>query len=151
MRGICIHDSRGRTYVPCASLSLLVLGPGTSLTHAAVHSMAEAGCLVAWVGEQGIRFYAQGMGETRSSRNLLRQAEVWADEQSRLAVVRRMYEMRFGESIPADLTLRQIRGKEGARVRAAYAAASREFGIEWGGRSYKRDDWESADPANRAL
>src|SRR5690625_7511651 len=99
MRGICIHDSRGRTYVPCASLSLLVLGPGTSITHAAIQSMAEAGCLVAWVGEQGIRFYAEGMGETRSSANVLRQASLWADEESRMRVVRRMYEMRFDEDI----------------------------------------------------
>lgn len=149
--GICLHDGRGRTHVPCASLSLLMLGPGTSVTHAAIDTMAEAGCLVAWVGEQGIRFYAQGMGETRSSANLLRQATLWADPEQRLMIVRRMYEMRFEESIPEEFTLRQIRGKEGARVRAAYAAASKKFGVEWTGRHYKRDRWEHADPVNRAL
>lgn len=151
MRGICIHDSRGRTYVPCASLSLLMLGPGTSLTHAAVHSMAEAGCLVAWVGEQGIRFYAEGMGETRSSANLLRQASLWADPGKRMRVVRKMYEMRFDEPIPPELTLRQIRGKEGARVRAAYANVSKKFGVEWRGRRYNRQHWDATDPVNRAL
>lgn len=149
--GICVHDGNGRVHVPCASLSLLMLGPGTSVTHAAIATMAEAGCLVAWVGEQAVRFYAQGLGETRSSANLLRQASLWADPDERMRIVRRMYEMRFQEPIPADLTLRQVRGKEGARVRAAYAAASDRFGVEWHGRSYRRDSWNKSDPVNRAL
>lgn len=150
-KGICLHDERGRVHVPCASLSLLMLGPGTSVTHAAVMTMAEAGCLVAWCGEQGIRFYAQGMGETRSAANLLRQASIWADEEKRLQVVRKMYEMRFAELLDANLTLRQIRGKEGARVRDAYAKASERYGVNWTGRNYDRSDWDRSDPINRAL
>lgn len=149
--GICIHDIEGRTYVPCASLSLLMLGPGTSITHAAISTIAEAGCLTAWVGEQGIRFYSQGMGETRNAVNLLRQASLWADEEKRLAIVYRMYEMRFGEKLESNLSLRQIRGKEGARIRAAYAKASSEYGVPWHGREYQRAAWEKTDPVNRAL
>lgn len=99
-KGICLHDGNGRTHVPCASLSLLMLGPGTSITHAAVATLAEAGCLVAWVGEQAVRFYAQGLGETRSAANLLRQASLWADPNERMRIVRRMYEMRFQEEVP---------------------------------------------------
>ncbi|MGI6357076.1 MAG: type I-E CRISPR-associated endonuclease Cas1e [Bacillota bacterium] len=149
--GICLHDARGRVHVPCASLSLLMLGPGTSITHAAVMTTSEAGCLIAWCGEQGIRFYAQGLGETRSSANLLRQAALWADEGKRLMVVRRMYEMRFPERLEPNLTLRQIRGKEGARVRDAYAKASRTYGVPWFGRNYDRKDWDRSDPINRAI
>lgn len=149
--GICIHDGHGRVHVPCASLSLLMVGPGTSVTHAAIATMAEAGCLVAWVGEQAVRFYAQGLGETRSAANLLRQARLWADPDERMRIVRKMYEMRFREPIPPDLTLRQIRGKEGARVRAAYIAAKEKFGVDWRGRVYHRDSWDAADPINRAL
>lgn len=70
-KGICVHDAAGRVYIPCATLSLLMLGPGTTVTHAAIRTMAETGCLVAWCGEQGVRFYAQGLGETRSAANLL--------------------------------------------------------------------------------
>ncbi|MEW6723612.1 MAG: type I-E CRISPR-associated endonuclease Cas1e [Bacillota bacterium] len=150
-KGICLHDEKGRVHVPCASLSLLMLGPGTSVTHAAVMTMAEAGCLVAWCGEQGIRFYAQGMGETRSAANLLQQAGLWADPERRLQVVRRMYEMRFPEPVAEGLTLRQIRGKEGARVRTAYARASEEYGVPWSGRNYDRLNWDRSDPVNRAL
>lgn len=149
--GICVHDERGRVHVPCASLSLLMLGPGTSVTHAAILTLAESGCLVAWCGEQGIRFYAQGLGETRSAANLIRQARLWASPNHRMQVVRRMYEMRFQEPLPSDISLQQLRGKEGARVRAAYAKASEVYGVPWSGRDYKRRDWNQADPINRAL
>ena len=150
-KGICLHDETGRVHVPCASLSLLMLGPGTTVTHAAVMNIAESGCLVAWCGEKGIRFYAEGMGETRSAANLLQQARIWADYSHRLKVVRRMYEMRFTGPLEEGLTLRQIRGKEGARVRTAYAHASEQYGVPWSGRNYDRADWDRSDPVNRAL
>lgn len=150
-KAIALHDKAGKVAVPCADLTALLLGPGTSITHAAVKTLAENGCLVLWMGEGGVRFYAQGMGETRSSRNLLRQAQLVSDERLRLRVVRKLYEMRFPEPLDHKLTLQQIRGREGIRVREAYAKASRETGVEWTGRSYKRTSWAEADPVNRAL
>lgn len=150
-KAIALHDKSSKVAVPCASLSVLMLGPGTSVTHAAVKALADNGCLVMWMGEGSVRFYAQGMGETRSARNLLHQARVWGDAELRLQVVRRMYEMRFPDSLPPELSLQQIRGREGIRVREAYAKASRASGVAWSGRSYKRDNWHSADPINRAL
>jgi CRISP-associated protein Cas1 len=150
-KAIAFHDGGGKVPVPCASLVSLMLGPGTTITHAAVRTLAENGCLVLWTGEMGVRFYAQGMGETRAARNLIHQARLASTPEWRLRVVRRMYEMRFVESLDESLTLQQIRGKEGIRVREAYAQASRETGVPWSGRSYRRDNWGSADPVNRAL
>ncbi|HLJ68627.1 MAG TPA: type I-E CRISPR-associated endonuclease Cas1e [Chloroflexota bacterium] len=150
-KAIALHDERGTTAVPCASLTLLMLGPGTSVTHAAIRVLAESGCLVAWTGEEGVRTYAQGMGETRSARNLLWQAYLCMNRQRRLEVVRRMYAKRFAEELAPHLTLEQIRGREGVRVREAYARASRESGVEWQGRSYHRNEWKSTDAVNRAL
>jgi CRISP-associated protein Cas1 len=150
-KAIALHDEAGTTPVPCASLTTLLLGPGTSITHAAIRTLAESGCLVVWAGEEGVRFYATGGGETRSARNLLHQARVWADPVQRLAVVRRMYEIRFPEPLDPALTLQQIRGKEGIRVREAYARWRRETGVPWRGRTYQRTSWRTADPVNRAL
>ncbi|MBI4336992.1 MAG: type I-E CRISPR-associated endonuclease Cas1 [Chloroflexi bacterium] len=150
-KAIALHDAQGKTSVPCASLSVLILGPGTTITHAAIHTLADSGCLVLWSGESGVRFYAQGMGETRSARHLLRQARLWANPTTRLEVVMRMYRIRFKDPLPDGLTLQQIRGKEGIRVREAYSRASRETGVPWAGRSYQRQQWSSADPINRAL
>jgi len=150
-RAVAIHDAEGKAPVPCANLALLMLGPGVSITHAAVSVLADHGCLVAWCGEEGVRFYAVGMGETRSASNLLHQARMWADEELRMQVVRRLYQLRFREKLDPALTLRQIRGMEGIRVREAYARAARVTGVPWSGRSYRRDKWTSADPVNRAL
>ncbi|MDW8006242.1 MAG: type I-E CRISPR-associated endonuclease Cas1e [Thermomicrobium sp.] len=150
-KAVALFDQRGKTPIPCANLMLLMLGPGTSITHAAIRALAANGCLVVWCGEEGTRFYAQGLGETRSARNLLWQVQQWADPERRMAVVQRLYRMRFPEPLPADLTLRQLRGREGMRVRWAYEKVSRETGVPWLGRSYDRKDWRAADPVNRAL
>ncbi|MBX3069078.1 MAG: type I-E CRISPR-associated endonuclease Cas1 [Thermomicrobiales bacterium] len=150
-KAIAIYDAQGKTPVPCTSLMVLMLGPGTTVSHAAMRSLAEAGCLVFWTGEQGVRFYAQGLGETRSSRRLLKQAMLWADPVKRLDVVFNMYRVRFAEQLPEGLSLQQVRGMEGVRIRDTYARKSRETGVEWTGRSYKRTSWKEADPINRAL
>lgn len=150
-KAIAAHDVNGTTSIPIATLALLMLGPGTSITHAAIRTLADNGCSIVWVGEAGVRCYAQGLGETRSARRLLRQAQLWSDPEQHLAVVRRMYQMRFPEPLDPDLTLQQIRGKEGVRVREAYARASEEMGVAWTGRTYQRADWYYADPVNRAL
>lgn len=65
--------------------------------------------------------------------------------------MRRLYDLRFDEPLAPELTLQQIRGMEGVRVRDAYARAARETGIEWKGRRYDRGNWAAADPVNRAL
>lgn len=148
---IAIFNKRGKTPVPCASLSLLMLGPGTSITHAAIRALADNGCLVSWNGEEGVRFYSQGLGETRSSRHLIHQAYLVSHPELRKQVVINMYEKRFGEEIDPDLTIQQIRGKEGARVRNAYKDLSESTGVPWDGRKYNVKNWKDSDPINRAI
>ena len=150
-KAIAVHRADGSVAVPAASLAVLLLGPGTSITHAAVKTLGDNNCQVLWCGEHGVRFYAQGLGGARHSRNLIRQAALVSNDVTRLQVVIRMYCMRFDEQIDHDITLQQLRGREGIRVRQAYADASQQFGIAWQGRSYKRDTWNAADPVNRAL
>ena len=144
-------DKEGRTMVPAAALGVLMLGPGTSITHAAVKSLADNGCSIVWCGEDGIRFYAQGGGETRKAYRLLHQARLASDPLQRMEVVRRMYEMRFEEPLAPGLSIEQVRGLEGVRVRESYAHASREYGVLWQGRRYDRSNWAKSDPINRAL
>lgn len=141
----------GRVSLPAASLSCLMLGPGTRITHAAVDALSRSGCVLIWTGEDGLRFYASGQSKTRSSSALERQVAAWASPERRLSTVRRLYQLRFAEPLPNTLTLQQIRGREGARVRDMYREASERFGVAWSGRSYERSDWSAADPVNRAL
>jgi CRISPR-associated protein Cas1 len=151
-RGVEFVDEKGgQMLVPAAALAVLLLGPGTTITHAAVKALADNGCLILWTGEDGTRLYAQGSGETRKAYHLLHQARLAGDPQKRLQVIRRMYQARFSEPLEPTLTLEQIRGLEGARVRLAYARASREYGVPWQGRCYDRQNWGGGDPVNRAL
>jgi CRISPR-associated protein Cas1 len=151
-KAVELLDKEGRTMVPAAALSVLMIGPGTTITHAAVKALADNGCLVIWCGEDGMRCYAQGGGETRKAYHLLKQAELVSDPEKRLEVVKRMYRHRFSDEEPdPDLDIFQLRGKEGARVRHAYAEASHTYGVQWHGRRYERSNWGSGDPVNRAL
>lgn len=139
------------TQAPVCDIALLMLGPGTKLTHGAVDILARNNVLVAWTGEEGVRLYAFGTGGTHSSTRLLKQAELVSNPASRLAIVRKLYGMRFPEATDPDVTIEQLRGKEGIRVRRAYEQASQTHGIEWIGRNYDRNKWQGSDPVNRAL
>lgn len=150
-KAIELFREDGTVRVPIAELSVLFLGPGTSVTHAAVKALADSGCTIVWTGEDVTRFYAQGVGETRRASHLLRQAQLASDPALRMAVVVRMYRWRFAEELSPDLSLPQVRGMEGVRVREAYARASRKYGVAWSGRRYDRSNWGQSDPINRAL
>jgi CRISP-associated protein Cas1 len=132
-------------------LAVLLLGPGTRITHAAVTLLADCGTSVCWVGEQGVRLYATGLGAARSSRLLLRQAGLVSNQRGRLRVARAMYQIRFPAEDVSRLTMQQLRGREGTRVRECYRQHSERTGIPWRRRSYDRGDWLASDPVNRAL
>jgi CRISPR-associated protein Cas1 len=141
----------GHVHVPAANLSVLLLGPGTKITHAAVKILADCGCSIVWTGTDMNRFYAQGMGETRKAYHLLRQAELASIPEKRTEVVLRMYRKRFQDQLDPSLSLPQIRGFEGVRMRDAYAEAAKMHGVKWEGRRYDRNNWDVSDPINRAL
>jgi CRISPR-associated protein Cas1 len=150
-KAIAVFKEKSKFFVPCAAISTLLLGPGTSITHAAMKTLAENICEVQWVGEDVMKFYAHGRSGAGNARRLIHQATLWADSIQRLAVVRRMYLFRFDEPLSDDLTLQQIRGHEGVRVRTLYQQWSEKTGVEWTGRDYKQDDWNAANPINQAL
>lgn len=148
---IAAWDDAGATPIPVGAVAVLMLGPGTTITHAAIHALADNACLVVWCGEENIRFYAFGTGGTDSSARLLRQARLVCDPEARMQVVRRMYAIRFEEVPPAHYTIEQLRGMEGFRVRQTYQQASQATGVPWSGRHYNTQDWEAGDPVNKAL
>jgi CRISP-associated protein Cas1 len=76
---------------------------------------------------------------------------LFSNEESRMQVIRRMYEKRFPDKLPADVNIEQVRAMEGARVRKAYQEISAATGMTWTARDYTQDSWANADPANRAL
>ena len=148
---ISVADSTGTVYIPAAIISVLLLGPGIDVTHRAMELMGDAGMAVVWVGEDGVRQYAHGRSLNHSSILLQAQAKLVSNTRTRLAVARKMYQMRFPGMDVSGLTMQQLRGKEGARIRRVYQDQSQKTGVAWSRREYKVDDFESSTPINQAL
>jgi CRISPR-associated protein Cas1 len=148
---VVIDETGIRTHIPVGSVACIMLEPGTRVSHHAVALASRSGTLLVWVGEAGVRLYAAGQpGGARSDR-LLYQAKLALDDAARLKVVRKMYEIRFGEKPPERRSVEQLRGIEGARVKKLYQLFAKQAGIEWKGRNYDHSEWDNSDVANRCI
>lgn len=148
---LTITDKRGVAYVPATQLAALLLGPGTKITYAAMALLGDAGVTTLWVGERGIRYYAHGRPPAKSSRMAEIHAQVVSNQRKRLDCARRMYALRFPGEDVSRLTMSQLRGREGARMKRIYAAEAERTGVFWNRRSYDPNDFDSSDPINQAL
>lgn len=148
---ITVIDSRGTVRIPAAMIGVLLLGPGTDISHRAVELIGDTGTSMVWVGERGVRHYAHGRALSHSSRFLVKQAKLVSNNRTRLEVARKMYGMRFPGEDVTKLTMKQLRGREGARIRSVYRKYSKEYGVFWDKREYDVEDFEGGSVVNQAL
>lgn len=140
----------GEYAIPYQGVSMILLGPGTSLTQDVLRLCARHGTLIAAVGEGGVKSYtAPPMGQGRSDVARVHAAR-WADPKQRLDTARRLYAWRFGRVLP-HRDIETLRGIEGARMKESYKLAAHRFGISWDGRRYDRDNPTAADLPNQAI
>ncbi|WP_261623807.1 type I-E CRISPR-associated endonuclease Cas1e [Nesterenkonia marinintestina] len=144
-------DEEGTVHLPAAGLGCLLLGPGTRVSHAAMALLGDCGVSVIWAGERGVRFYAHGSAVAKNNHLLVQQARLVSNNRSRVAVARKMYQMRFPGEDVSKLSMHQLRGREGVRVRRLYAEQARRVGIDWRGRNYKPGEIDASNPVNQAL
>ena len=142
--------SPGDYAIPLQAVSMILLGPGSTVSHDALRLLAHARTALAAVGEDGVRMYtAPPLIPDRSGLARV-QARLWADEDMRLMIARRMYAMRLGEILPhKDLNV--LRGIEGARMKESYRLVAQSIGIDWQGRHYDRGNPMASDLPNQAL
>lgn len=149
---VVIDEVNGeRMHIPVGSVACLLLEPGTRISHAAVKLAATVGTLLIWVGDAGVRLYSTGQPGGARSDKLLYQAKLALDDSLRLKVVRKMFELRFGEEPPSRRSIEQLRGIEGARVRKTYQLLAKQYGVKWQGRRYSQTDWGASDVPNQCL
>lgn len=141
----------GDYLLPHQSISIVLLGPGSTVSHDALRLLARHNTGLAAIGEGGVRFYTAQPLLPDFSNLARRQALVWADAKSgRLAVARRMYAWRLGEVLPhRDIAI--LRGIEGARVKELYRITAERMGVTWTGRRYDRQNPAAADLPNQAI
>ena len=148
---IAVTRDTGTIRLPAANLGVLMLGPGTTVSHQAMVVIGDNGASVIWVGERGVRMYAFGRPLTHSAALLQRQAALVSNTRKRLAVARAMYQMRFLNEDVSSCTMQQLRGREGARVRQVYRHWSELTGVPWDKRTYDHEDFNAGNEINKAL
>lgn len=141
---------RGDYTIPFQMVSVLLLGPGSTVSHDALRLCARHGTCLMAIGEDGVRAYTAPAIGPDDSALARRQVTLWADAETRLALARRLYAWRLGEVMP-HRDIAALRGIEGARMRAAYQTAAQQHGIKWKGRRYDRADPGAADLPNQAI
>ncbi|SEO55394.1 type I-E CRISPR-associated endonuclease Cas1e [Aquisalimonas asiatica] len=153
LRFVCSESDElaaGDYAIPYQGISIILLGPGSSVTHDVLRLLARHGTLLAAVGSGGTKLYTappMGQGQSDIARA---HATLWAKETARLDVARRMYAYRFGKVLPhRDISV--LRGIEGGRMKEMYRVQAERFGITWKGRRYNRNDPTSADVPNQAI
>ena len=153
----CLHFLAGKDsltpyilQVPHQAVSMILLGPGSSVTHDALRLLARHGTLMAAVGQDGVRSYTALPLLPDRSDVARRQAELWGNPRRRVSVARHMYALRLGEILP-HRDLDTLRGIEGARVKTVYRLMAQKYGIEWKGRRYDRNNPDGADVPNQAI
>jgi len=132
-------------------LNALLLGPGTSITHEAIKVLTSANCMVCWVGEDSMLFYAVGQSPTNDTRNMRKQVELAADPKKRVEVARRLFTHRFAREDVHAKTIKELKGMEGRRVKELYAQKAKEYQVGWKGRSYVPGKFELGDITNKIL
>jgi len=137
--------------LPVATLSAIMLGPGTTVTHAAIKACSQCNTPVCWIGAEGLRFYAFGATPTHDNSRARHQAAIHGSKARRTEVARRMFRMRFGGEQIADAPINTLRAMEGRRVKALYAELGAKYGVTWKGRQYDQSNWQLADGINRAI
>jgi CRISPR-associated protein Cas1 len=153
LRFICTESAEleaGDYAIPYQNVSLILLGPGSTVSHDVLRILARHGTLLAAVGEGGTKFYtAPPMGQCHSE-VARAQARLWADEKVRLDTARRMYAFRFGKILPhRDISV--LRGIEGGRMKETYRIQADRYRLPWEGRRYDRRQPEGADIPNQAI
>ena len=143
--------SSGEYGIPFQTLSMILLGPGSTVSHDALRLMARHGTALVAVGEDGVRCYTAPPLMPDSSEIARRQMRAWGDpDGSRITIARRMYAMRLGELVP-HTAIDILRGIEGARMRQTYKNLAQQYGIQWRGRRYDRNKPLAADIPNQAI
>ncbi len=137
--------------IPVATISAILLGPGTTITHAAVKACSDCNTPVCWIGADGLRFYAFGASPTHDNSNARKHAALHGNRKTRVAIARKMFLYRFPETVVAGKRIDELRGMEGKRVKALYAEKGAKYGVSWKGRNYNPDNWELADSINRSI
>jgi len=137
-----------RTAIPAATLALLALGPGTSISAPAMAVLFRSGTVVIFTGADGMIGYSSARSLATNGKWAAAQARLWVDQTHRKAIARRLYLYRFPEqAIPEGVSLDVLRGLEGQSVKQTYRAMAKAHHVK----GFHRVTIDAQDPINVGL
>ncbi len=89
-----------------------------------------------------------GPGDSKLAR---KQANLWANKETRINIARKMYDIRMEDGGLPVKDINALRGIEGSRMKESYKIIAEKYDIEWKGRRYDRNQPEKNDPPNQAI
>lgn len=140
----------GEYGIPFQSISMILLGPGSTVSHDVLRLLARHGTALVAVGEDGVRCYTAPPLLPDTSDLARRQMQAWGDPEKRIIIAKKMYALRLGEVLTHQ-DIAALRGVEGARMKRTYQNLAQQYGLTWSGRRYDRANPLSADLQNQAI
>ncbi|XCB30944.1 hypothetical protein RQN30_06305 [Arcanobacterium hippocoleae] len=109
-----------RLQLPVAGLGVLCLGPGTSISNAAITSCTRSGCTVVFSGGGGINAYSHATPLTSSARWAIAQARMFTSDEYLKEAAVKLYSKQFGAQKMPTARIAAMRGVEGRMMRNLY-------------------------------
>ncbi|MBM7824573.1 CRISPR-associated protein Cas1 [Arcanobacterium pluranimalium] len=135
-----------RIQLPVSGVGVLCLGPGTSISHAAMTSCTRSGCTVVFTGGGGVNAYSYATPLTASSKWAIAQARLISNQKFQRVAALELYKRQFGlEHMPGG-TIAAMRGMEGRIMRDTYRDQAKKMRIS----GFKRDT-KAEDAVNTGL
>lgn len=142
-----LEGTRARAIqLPVAGLAVLTLGPGTSISSAALTSCARAGTTVLITGGGGVPLYTHATPLTSSARWAIAQARLVSNEARQREAALVLYKKQLGVENAPGSSIATMRGLEGQLMRNTYRTMAAKYGTG----SFARDT-SSDDPVNAGL
>lgn len=139
------EEMTARVQIPVAGIAVLLLGPGTSISHEAMASCARSGATVIFTGGGGVNAYATATSLTTSARWAIAQARLVSNEARQREAALILYKKQLGiEKMPGG-TIAAMRGLEGQTIRNLYRDEAKKAKIKF------HRDTAATDPVNVGL
>lgn len=115
--------------IPVAEIAVIVLGPGTSISHAAMTSCARAGATVIFGGGGGLTSYTVATPLTTSSKWAIAQARLVSNEARQRDAAKILYKKQFGLDDVDGMSIAVMRGMEGRAMRNLYRDLAKRYKV----------------------
>lgn len=154
--------------IPTVNTSAVLLGPGISITQAAIQRLTSERVLVGFTSGGGTPLYMGSFSEYAPTEYLIDWISGWPSATWRLAMAKRFslarcdfmekswktYDFdidpsaavaRFRAGIEKAGSVEGLRGEEGTFAKSCYVEVARALGLKWQGRVHQADDQDLAN------